>query len=88
MNTPDVTNAESPDRSQDPAVSVIILRRKKTPTRDTVEIVSRFMNSQTVYNASSTESSLEDAPTVVWSDQITLSGSTLALDRMINMKQL
>ena len=37
MNTQDVTNARSPDRSQDHAVSVITSRRKKTLTRDIVE---------------------------------------------------
>ena len=87
MNTLDVTNARSPDRSPDHVVSVTTSRRKKTPTRDIVEIVSKFMNSQTVCNASTTESSLEDAPTVEQSDQTILNGSTLALDRMRNSKK-
>ena len=53
-----------------------------------MEIVSRFMNSQTVCNASTTESNLEDAPTVEQLDQTILNGSTLALDRMMNIKEI
>ena len=88
MNTPDVTNARSPDRSPDHVVNVTTSRRKKTPTRDIVEIVSKFMNYQTVCNVSTTESSLEDAPTVEQSDQTVLSGSTLALERDEEFKEI
>ena len=65
MSNLDVNNAESLDRSQDHAVSVTLPRRKKNHIKDIVEIVSRFINFPTVCSVSITESSLEDAPTVV-----------------------
>ena len=88
MNFLDVTSAGSLDRSQDHVASVDTTRRKKTLTKDIVEIVSRFMNYLTAYNASTIGSNLEDVPTVEQLDQTTMNGSTLVLDRMLNIKNL